>query len=53
MVYTTRGKCNVYDASRVSVFLKKVFECEDCAEDCELNQTILLLPSVMIVYFVQ
>ena len=28
MVYTTRGKCSVYSASRVSVFfLKKVFEC--------------------------
>ena len=38
---------------RGCIFLKKVFACEDCAEDCELNQTILLLPSVMIVYFVQ
>ena len=33
MVYTTRGKCSVYYASRVSVFfLKKVSSREDCAE---------------------
>jgi hypothetical protein len=34
MVYTTRGKCSVYYASRVSVFFGKKFACaEDCAEE--------------------
>ena len=33
MVYTTRGKCSIYRASRVGVFfLKKVSSREDCAE---------------------
>ena len=33
MVYTTRGKCSIYRASRADVFfLKKVSSREDCAE---------------------
>ena len=33
-IYTTRGKCSVYYASRVSVFfLKKVFVCWEIACD--------------------
>ena len=33
MVYTTRGKCSIYNASRVSVFFRKKFSrAEDCAE---------------------
>ena len=33
MVYTIRGKCSVYYASRVGVFFEKSFlRAEDCAE---------------------
>ena len=42
MVYTTRGKCCIYRASRVGVFfLKKVSSREDCAEDYVRNPTLV------------
>ena len=47
MVYITRGKCNVYYASRVSVFfLKKVSSREDCAEEYRFVCNLYLINSI-------